>query len=157
MGISYGGRRGVSVFMTKSHTFHWPWPDVPAETLLQKARVAAERAYAPYSKFKVGAALLTAGGNVILGCNLENASYGMTACAERNSIASMVVMGHLDPVAIAIVGGRSGTPCPPCGACRQVLAEFNPDMYVVLESPNRLIIMTANDLLPLSFSLSERR
>jgi cytidine deaminase len=129
---------------------------MPAEMLLQRARTVAERAYAPYSNFKVGAALLTADGSVTLGCNLENASYGMTVCAERNAIASMVAMGRLDPVAIAVVGGRSGTPCPPCGACRQVLAEFNPDMLVVLESPNKIIIMTANELLPLSFSLTER-
>jgi cytidine deaminase len=129
---------------------------MPAETLLQKAREVADRAYAPYSKFKVGAALLTAGGDVVLGCNLENASYGMTVCAERNAVASMVAMGRLDPVAIAVVGGMSGAPCPPCGACRQVLAEFNPDMLVVLESPNKIIVMSANELLPLSFSLSER-
>ncbi|MDR2523338.1 MAG: cytidine deaminase, partial [Synergistaceae bacterium] len=138
--------------MTEARQFYWPWPDMPAEALLQRARTVAERAYAPYSNFKVGAALLTADGSVTLGCNLENASYGLTVCAERNAIASMVAMGRLDPVAIAVVGGRSGTPCPPCGACRQVLAEFNPDMLVVLESPNKVIIMTANELLPLSFS-----
>lgn len=142
--------------MTEKHKFHWPWPEMPAEALLQRARIAAERAYAPYSKFKVGAALLTSDGSVILGCNVENASYSMTICAERNAIASMIVTGHLDPVAIAVVGGRSGTPCPPCGACRQVLAEFNPDMLVVLESPNKVIVMNANELLPLSFSLTER-
>ncbi|MDR2527585.1 MAG: cytidine deaminase [Synergistaceae bacterium] len=142
--------------MAEARQFYWPWPNMPAEMLLQRARTVAERAYAPYSNFKVGAALLTADGSVTLGCNLENASYGMTVCAERNAIASMVAMGRLDPVAIAVVGGRSGTPCPPCGACRQVLAEFNPDMLVVLESPNKIIIMTANELLPLSFSLTER-
>lgn len=141
---------------TGFYKFHWPWTHMPAETLLQKAREVADRAYAPYSKFKVGAALLTAGGDVVLGCNLENASYGMTVCAERNAVASMVAMGRLDPVAIAVVGGMSGAPCPPCGACRQVLAEFNPDMLVVLESPNKIIVMSANELLPLSFSLSER-
>jgi cytidine deaminase len=137
--------------------FHWPWPDVPVETLLQRARTAAARAYAPYSAFKVGAALLTADGSVVMGCNVENASYGMTLCAERNAVASMVAMGHLDPVAIAVVGGASGTPCPPCGACRQVLIEFNPDMYVILESPNRAIVMKAHELLPLSFSLKGNR
>ncbi|MDR2137176.1 MAG: cytidine deaminase [Synergistaceae bacterium] len=142
--------------MTRDQKFHWPWPDTPAETLLQRARTAAERAYAPYSRFKVGAALLTSDGSVVLGCNVENASYGMTSCAERNAVASMIAMGHLDPVAIAVVGGKSGTPCPPCGACRQVLAEFNPDMMVVLESPNKIIIMSVNELLPLSFSLTER-
>jgi cytidine deaminase len=129
---------------------------MPAETLLQRARNVAERAYAPYSKFKVGAALLTSDGSVIVGCNVENASYGMSICAERSAVASMIAMGHLDPVAIAVVGGRSGTPCPPCGACRQVLAEFNPNMLVVLESPNKVIVMSANELLPLSFSLTER-
>ena len=143
--------------MTEPRKFNWPWPNLPAEMLLQRARTAAERAYAPYSKFKVGAALLTADESVILGCNVENASYGMTLCAERNAITSMVVLGRLDPVAIAVVGGISGTPCPPCGACRQVLAEFNPDMLVVLESPNKFIVMTVDELLPLSFALSERR
>jgi cytidine deaminase len=130
---------------------------MPVETLLQRARKAAGRAYAPYSDFKVGAALLMADGSVAMGCNVENASYGMTLCAERNAIASMIAMGHLDPVAIAVVGGVSGTPCPPCGACRQVLIEFNPDMYVILESPNRAIVMKAHELLPLSFSLEGNR
>jgi len=130
---------------------------MPAEILLKKARIAAERAYAPYSNFKVGAALLMSDGSVVLGCNIENASYGMTMCAERNAIAGMVSIGHLDPVAIAVAGGNSSAPCPPCGACRQVLAEFNPDMPVVLESPNKIIVMSVNELLPLSFSLTERR
>ena len=130
---------------------------MPAEILLKKARIAAERAYAPYSNFKVGAALLMSDGSVILGCNIENASYGMTMCAERNAIAGMVSIGHLDPVAIAVAGGNSSAPCPPCGACREVLAEFNPDMPVVLESPNKIIVMSVNELLPLSFSLTERR
>ena len=143
--------------MSSSRLFNWPWPNNPAEELLQKARVASERAYSPYSNFKVGAALLTAGGNVFLGCNVENASYGLTLCAERNAVAAMVVMGYLDPVAIAVVGGYTNAPCPPCGACRQVLAEFNRDMYVVLESPGRVIVMTINELLPVSFSMPERK
>ena len=128
-----------------------------AETLLKKARIAAERAYAPYSHFKVGAALLLSDESVVLGCNVENASFGMSICAERSAVAVMVSIGHLDPVAIAIAGGKSGAPCPPCGACRQVLAEFNPDMFVVLESPNKTIVMNVNELLPLSFSLTGRR
>jgi cytidine deaminase len=139
------------------HTFHWPWPDTPVEALLHRARTAAKRAYAPYSGFKAGAALLTSDGSVVIGCNVENASYGMTLCAERGAVASMVAIGHLDPVAIAVVGGTSGAPCPPCGACRQVLIEFNPDMYVILESPNRAIVMKAHELLPLSFSLKGNR
>jgi cytidine deaminase len=149
--------KGESSVTDAEHKFHWPWADTPIETLLQRARTAAARAYAPYSAFKVGAALLTADGSVIMGCNVENASYGMSLCAERNAVASMVAMGRLDPVAIAVVGGASGAPCPPCGACRQVLVEFNPDMYVILESPNRVIVMKAHELLPLSFSLGGNR
>ena len=80
---------------------NWPWPDMTAETLLRRARAAAERAYAPYSNFKVGAALLTSDRSVILGCNVENASYGLSICAERSAIGNMVAIGHLDPVAIA--------------------------------------------------------
>ncbi|MDR3231572.1 MAG: cytidine deaminase [Synergistaceae bacterium] len=139
--------------MTESDEINWPWPISPKE-LLQQARVAAARAYAPYSRFVVGAALLLADGDVILGCNVENASYGMTICAERNAVGGMVARGRLDPVAIAVAGGDSGEPCPPCGACRQVLAEFNPDMIVLLESPQRIIAMRVKELLPLSFSLT---
>ena len=143
--------------MEGKENFHWPWPDMPPDALLKKARIAAERAYAPYSKFKVGCALLMSDGGIVLGCNVENASFSLTLCAERGAIAGMVAIGHLDPVAIAVAGGKSGAPCPPCGACRQVLAEFNPDMLVVLESPNKVIIMSVNELLPLSFSLTERK
>ena len=143
--------------MAERKEFRWPWPDMPAETLLKKARVAIERAYAPYSNFKVGSALLLSDGSVVLGCNVENASYSMTICAERSAVVSMVSIGHLDPVAIAVAGGKSGSPCPPCGACRQVLAEFNPDMLVVLESPNKVIVINVNELLPLSFSLTGRK
>ena len=143
--------------MADRKNFHWPWPNMPAETLLENARTAAERAYAPYSNFNVGSALLMADGSVVLGCNVENSSYGMTICAERSAVAGMVSIGHLDPVAIAVAGGMSAAPCPPCGACRQVLAEFNPDMLVVLESPNRIIVMSVNELLPMSFSLTGRR
>jgi len=139
--------------MTESDGIQWPWP-VSAKALLQEARTAATRAYAPYSRFSVGAALLMADGSVIPGCNVENASYGMTICAERNAVGGMVAAGHLDPVAIAVAGGESGEPCPPCGACRQVLAEFNSDMIVILESPGRIIVMRVNELLPLSFSMT---
>jgi cytidine deaminase len=124
------------------------------EMLLRQARTAAARAYAPYSRFSVGAALLTSDGGIILGCNVENASYGLTICAERNAVFAMVASGRLDPVAIAVTGGDASAPCPPCGACRQVLAEFNPDMYVVLESPGKTIVMRVSELLPLSFSLT---
>ena len=143
--------------MEEREKLYWPWPDISAEALLKKAQAVAERAYAPHSRFKVGAALLMSDGSVVLGCNVENSSYGLTICAEMSAIAGMVSIGHMDPVAIAVAGGKSGTPCPPCGACRQVLAEFNPDMLVVFESPNGIIVMTVNQLLPLSFSLTERK
>jgi cytidine deaminase len=86
---------------------------MPAEALLQRARIVAERAYAPYSRFKVGAALLTSDGSVIVGCNVENSSYGMASCAERNAVASMIAMGHFDPVAIAVVGESPARPARP--------------------------------------------
>ena len=130
---------------------------MPAADLLKEARAVAKHAYAPYSHFKVGAALLMSDESVVLGCNVENASYGLSICAEKSAIVSMVSIGHMDPVAIAVAGGKSGAPCPPCGACRQILAEFNPDMLVVLESPNKIIVMSVNELLPLSFSLTGRR
>ena len=130
---------------------------MPAEDLLKKARSVAGRAYAPYSGFNVGAALLMSDGSVVLGCNVENSSYGMTICAEMGAVAGMVSMGHTVPAAIAVAGGKPGTPCPPCGACRQILAEFNPDMPVVLESPGGIIVMTVKELLPFSFSLTERK
>jgi cytidine deaminase len=91
------------------------------EQLLDVARKAATTAYAPYSKFHVGAALLMQSGAIITGCNVENASFGMTICAERTAITSAVHQGHRDWKALAIV---SPTGVSPCGACRQVLAEF---------------------------------
>ena len=149
--------KGERLAVNKRENFRWPWPETLPETLLKMARSVADLAYAPYSKFKVGSALLMSDGGVVLGCNVENASYGMTICAERSAVSAMVSTGRLDPVAIAVAGDKPGTPCPPCGACRQVLAEFNPDMLVVLESPNKVIIMSVNELLPLSFSLTERK
>lgn len=93
------------------------------EELLEEARKVAEKAYAPYSKYPVGAALLTKGGDVYVGCNIENASYGLTICAERVAIFKAVADGRRDFTAIAIVGGEREIAYP-CGACRQVMAEF---------------------------------
>lgn len=90
--------------------------------LFAAAEQARQRAHAPYSKFQVGAALLLADGSVARGCNVENASYGLTVCAERNAIGAAQLAGH-KPVAVAIVVD-SREPTPPCGMCRQVLAEF---------------------------------
>ncbi|QHI68139.1 cytidine deaminase [Tichowtungia aerotolerans] len=91
--------------------------------LLETARAAARQAYAPYSGFKVGAALLCADGTVFTGCNIENASYGLTNCAERTAVFSAIAAGRRDFVAMAVVADGEGVPYP-CGACRQVLSEF---------------------------------
>jgi cytidine deaminase len=130
------------------------WPhSVSPEELLKKARVAQQAAYVPYSVFPVGAALLTEGGDVITGCNVENASYGLTLCAERNALTTAVARGEKKFAAIAVVG-RSGEACLPCGACRQFMAEFNPALLVVLEEgPEPLIYHLDLDLLPHPFAL----
>lgn len=90
--------------------------------LFAAAQEARAHAHAPYSSFQVGAAILCADGRVVVGCNVENATYGLTVCAERNAVGQLVLL-RAAPVAVAIVTGAA-TPTPPCGACRQVLAEF---------------------------------
>jgi len=97
--------------------------------LIALAAEARHKAYAPYSHYTVGAALLTASGKVYTGCNVENASYGLTICAERTAAVKAVCDGEREFVAIAVVTENGGTPC---GACRQVLAEFGPDMRVLV-------------------------
>jgi cytidine deaminase len=112
--------------------------------LIEAATVARLRAYVPYSKFSVGAALLTKSGRVFVGCNVENISYRLTMCAEQAAVAAAVAEGELDFVAVAVVAD-SREPIVPCGACRQVLAEFNPKMDVVISSING-----STETLPLS-------
>ena len=118
--------------------------------LLAAAQDARERAYAPYSKFAVGAALDTGDGNVFIGCNVENASYGLTICAERSAVAAAVAAGVRTMQSIAIAG-PDGTITSPCGACRQVLVEFNPAMTVIFTTPDGPRTTTAAELLPHSF------
>lgn len=121
--------------------------------LLSIADKAMENAYAPYSKFHVGAALLCKNGTVFTGCNIENATYGATNCAERTAIFKAVSEGQRDFEAIAIVSSGGGETFP-CGICRQVMAEFAPEIKVVLrdEAGNELIYPLV-ELLPKSFSL----
>jgi cytidine deaminase len=97
--------------------------DIPWERLFAAAGEARTRAHVPYSRFPVGAAALYADGAIVAGCNVENASYGLTLCAERNALARAVAEGHRGLVALAIVVDTP-EPCPPCGMCRQVMAEF---------------------------------
>lgn len=104
---------------------------VTMDRLIEAARRAQAQAYAPYSNFAVGAAVLGADGRVFLGCNVENSSFGLTVCAERNAVAATLVAGTR-PAAVAVV--VHGKTVAPCGACRQVLAEFDPGMPVVLAS-----------------------
>ena len=99
--------------------------------LISSAQAARPRAYAPYSKFPVGAALQTKSGTVYVGANIENRSLGLCICAERVAIAAAVMSGERDFIAIAAVAADSNEPIVPCGACRQVLAEFKADLLIV--------------------------
>ena len=123
--------------------------------LMRAAEAARENAYAPYSCFHVGAALLTKDGRVFLGCNVENVSFGATNCAERTAIFAAVAAGAREFSAIAITGGaadKSAGFCPPCGICRQVIAEFGgADMRILLGNAKKYESYTVADLLPLAF------
>jgi cytidine deaminase len=124
------------------------------QRLLREARKAMNQAYAPYSHFRVGAAFLTANGEIFSGCNVENASYGLSNCAERTAIFAAVA--HFGPSleirAIAVVNDQ-GVPCSPCGACRQVIYEFGPDATVFFQSANGWKESHITELLPEGFRL----
>lgn len=121
--------------------------------LLSIADKAMENAYAPYSKFKVGAALLCTDGTVFTGCNIENATYGATNCAERTAIFKAVSEGQREFEAIAIVSSSGGETFP-CGICRQVMAEFAPELKIVLRDQNKNEhIYHLSELLPKTFTL----
>lgn len=126
------------------------------EELCSLAREAMQRAYAPYSNCKVGAALLAKSGKVYLGCNIENASFSPTICAERSAFASAVSAGEREFLALAVTGGRDGVigePFFPCGVCRQVIREFCADDFpIYVLTGSEILSLTLSDLLPHSFS-----
>jgi cytidine deaminase len=124
------------------------------ERLLRAARKAMKQAYAPYSQFRVGAAMLTTEGEVFSGCNVENASYGLSNCAERTAIFSAIAKSGpgLNIRAIAVVNDQ-GVPCSPCGACRQVIYEFGPDATVYFQAAKGWKESHITELLPEGFRL----
>ncbi|MBA2434974.1 MAG: cytidine deaminase [Verrucomicrobiota bacterium] len=119
--------------------------------LVAQAWAVRQQAYAPYSKFAVGAALLTDSGDVFTGCNVENASFGLTICAERVAVTAAVAAGSRKFAGIALVADTA-EPVLPCGACRQFLAEFNPQLEIYCSGRDRHQVFVLPDLLPSPFS-----
>lgn len=127
-----------------------PVPD--AAELLRHAREVRERAYAPYSRFRVGAVVVTADGRRFEGVNVENASYRLTSCAEQSAIAAMASSGVRGPIAVVAVIADGDEPCTPCGACRQTIMEFGPDAVIHAGGGGgRTLTTTIAELLPHSF------
>jgi cytidine deaminase len=121
----------------------------PAE-LLDRARDAATRAYAPYSRFRVGAVVVTADGTVVTGANIENAAFGATVCAETNAITTAAASGVRRIATVAVVC-LDGAPCTPCGNCRQVMREFGVERVILSHPDGTPWVLTLADLLPESF------
>lgn len=126
------------------------------DRLVASAREARRHAYAPYSGFAVGAAVLTGSGRVFSGCNVENASYGATLCAERVAAAQAVASGERQILAVAVVSDAP-QPTPPCGICRQTLAEFGPRMWVLMDNGRDRRKVTLDELLPDAFTRERLR
>jgi cytidine deaminase len=122
--------------------------------LVSAARVVRERAYAPYSAYRVGAAVRTASGRIFCGCNVENKSYGATICAERSAIVSAVSAGERELVAVAVFTDAEALAMP-CGLCRQVIAEFSRDARVVAANPREHKLLSFSALFPDPFVLSQ--
>jgi cytidine deaminase len=130
---------------------------VEPERLLREAEAARRASYAPYSRFRVGAALLTVDGRVVRGCNVENSSLGLSICAERNAVWSAVAAGERQFVAVAVSAGRAHW-ASPCGACRQVLHEFAPGLWVIWRARSgRVVRRRLSALLPEPFDLHAAR
>ena len=128
--------------------------------LVEQAKAAMEKAYAPYSGYKVGAALLCKDGSVYCGCNIENSAFSPTICAERTAFSKAVYDGHREFTAIAVCGGKDGViegTFPPCGVCRQVMIEFcKKDFQILLIHKDGYEALTLEQLLPYSFSLADQ-
>ena len=125
------------------------------QQLLQEAEVARRASYSPYSRFAVGAALLTRSGRILHGCNVENASFGLSVCAERTALWKAISEGEREFVAVAITAGPGAVPSP-CGACRQVLHEFAPDLWVYWrDAAGRIIGRKLEELLASPFVFVE--
>lgn len=126
---------------------------VDERSLIDAAWRVSQRAYVPYSKFAVGAALATGSGHIVTGCNVENASYGLAMCAERSAVFRAVGEGERDFLALAVCAPGGAMPC---GACRQVLHEFSPDMEILVADPQRSLTAKRmlKELLPFSFDSS---
>ena len=125
------------------------------QALVELAFTMLDRAYVPYSRFPVGAALLCADGTVFTGCNVENAAYGSTICAERTALVKAVSEGHRDDFVRLAVVGRGEDYCWPCGACRQMLFEFAPDLTVlVARGDHQFVTLPLRELLPHGFGPS---
>ena len=127
--------------------------------LMKMAVKAREMSYSPYSNFKVGAALLSKSGKIFTGCNVENAGYTPTNCAERTAIFKAISEGEREFSAIAIVGGKGdklNNLCAPCGVCRQVISEFcDGDFRVIMGTPNNIKVVTLSEILPYSFGKND--
>ncbi len=122
------------------------------EELIDIARQYRKHSYSPYSRFKVGAAVLTAGGKIYGGCNIENSSYGLTVCAERTAIFKAVSEGEREFEALAVIAGTEG-PCSPCGACRQVMADFRIPRIIMANLRGEVKTASLAELLPFAFGL----
>ena len=127
-----------------------------ARDLLERAREVRRNAYAPYSRFHVGAALLAADGRVFTGVNVENVAYPIGVCAERTAVGRAISDGARDFVAVAVIGPDDHAPCTPCGGCRQFLHEFGPGMIVITPQGDGIWMTTVGDLLPGAFAEQER-
>lgn len=124
------------------------------QKLIDRAIVAREKTYSPYSHFGVGAALVCEDGSIYEGCNIENASYGLTNCAERTAIFKAVSEGRTKFKALAVVADTEG-PCAPCGACRQVMGEFNILIIIMGNLKGDIEVVSTEALLPFSFSSTD--